>query len=63
MNALRCDLIVWSEFIKITKFADKIGVSRQAISSYIKYGTKSLSDQKIIELHDLIKRTMQENFA
>lgn len=63
MDALRCDLIVWSEFIKISKFAEKVGVTKQAISAYIKYGVKSMSDEKIIELHDLIKDTIIEYFA
>lgn len=63
MDSLRCDLIVWSEFIKVTKFAEQIGVSKVAISNYIKHGTKSLSDEKILELHDLIKDTMRKNFA
>lgn len=63
MDHLRCDLIVWSEFIKVTKFAEKIGVSKVAISNYINHGTKSLSDEKIQELHELIKTTMKENFA
>lgn len=63
MDHLRCDLIVWSEFIKVTKFAEQIGVSKVAVSNYIKHGTKSLSDEKIQELHDLIKTTMKENFA
>lgn len=63
MNSLLCDLIVWSEFVKVTKFAVQIGVSKQAISSYIKYGTKSMSDDKIKELHTTIKQTMKEHFA
>lgn len=63
MESLRCDLIVWSEFIKISKFADKVGVTKQAISSYIKYGTKSMSDSKILELHELIKETIKHHFA
>lgn len=63
MDSLRCDIIVWSEFIKVTKFAEQIGVSKVAISNIIKHGTKSLSDEKIQELHDLIKDTMRKNFA
>lgn len=63
MDALRCDLIAWSEFIKVTKFAKDIGVSKVAISNYIKHGTKSMSDDKIKQLHELILNTMRENFA
>lgn len=63
MDSLRCDLIEWSEFIKVTKFAEKIGVSKVAVSNYIKHGTKSISDLKIQELHDLILSYMRNNFA
>lgn len=63
MDSLRCDLIVWSEFIKVTKFAKEIGVSKVAISNYIKHGTKSMSDEKIQLLHDTILKTIKDNFA
>lgn len=63
MNSLRCDLITWSEFVKVTKFAEQIGVSKVAVSNYIKHGTKSLSDEKIEELHSLIKEWIRNNFA
>lgn len=63
MDSLRCDLIEWSEFIKVTKFADMIGVSKVAISNYVKHGAKSLSDEKIIELHDTILTYIRNNFA
>lgn len=56
-------LLSWSEFIKITKFGRLIGVSPQAISSYIKYGTKTLSDEKIDELYNTVKEYMRANFA
>lgn len=63
MDSLRCDLILWSEFVKVTKFANQIGVSKVAISNYIKHGTKSLSDDKIVELHSTIQDWIKENFA
>lgn len=63
MDAFRNDLIIWSEFIKVTKFAKLIGVSPVAISNYIKHGTKSMNDDKIIELHTLIKDQMRKYFA
>ncbi len=63
MESLRCDLILWSEFVKVTKFAKMIGVSPVAVSNYIKHGTKSLSDDKIIELHNLILDHMRQYFA
>lgn len=63
MDSLRCDLILWSEFIKVTKFAEMIGVSKVAVSNYIKHGAKSLSDEKIVELHDKIRSYIRDNFA
>lgn len=63
MNSLRCDLILWSEYVKITNFAEELGVSKVAISNYIKHGTKSLSDEKIIQLHDLVLNRMRQYFA
>lgn len=63
MHNIRNDLIAWSEFIKVTKFAKDIGVSKVAISNFIKHGTKTMSDDKIIELHKLISDTMRYYFA
>lgn len=63
MDSLRCDLICWSEFVKVTKFAKEIGVSKVAISNYIKHGTKSISDDKIVELHNAIQSWIRNNFA
>lgn len=63
MDRIRCDLIVWSEFIKVTNFAKEIGVSKVAVSNYIKHGVKSMSDDKIKELHSLIINTIKNNFA
>lgn len=63
MEYKRMALLSWQEFIKINKFAKKIGVSPQAVSNYIKYGTKSMSDEKINQLYNLILETMRNNFA
>lgn len=63
MDSLRCDLICWSEFVKVTKFAKEIGVSKVAISNYIRHGTKSISDEKIKELHSTIYTWIKNNFA
>ena len=63
MNHYRDDLIVWSEYVKVTKFARQLGVSKVAISNFIKHGTKTMSDDKIIELHNLISDTMRNYFA
>lgn len=63
INLIRLELIQWSEFVKITKFGKEIGVSRSAISSFLKYGTKSLSDEKIVELHEAVKTWIAQNFV
>lgn len=63
MDYVRSQLLSWSEFIKITKFHKQLGVSKVAISNYLKYGTKSLSDQKILELYNLVLDYMKKNFA
>lgn len=63
MDYVRSQLLSWSEFIKITKFHKQLHVSKVAISNYLKYGTKSLSDQKILELYNLVLDYMKKNFA
>lgn len=63
MDYVRSQLLSWSEFIKITKFAKELGVSKVAISNYLKYGTKSLSDEKIMQLYNLVLQTMKRYFA
>lgn len=55
MERMRLDILTWSEFVKVTKFARQIGVSPQAVSSWIKYGVSSLSEEKKIELYNTIK--------
>ena len=63
MEYKRMALLSWSEFVKITKFAKLIGVTPQAVSSYVKYGTKTMSDEKIEELYNTIKEYLRANFA
>lgn len=63
MEFERQALLMWSEFVKITKFGKRIGVSAVAISNYLKYGTKSISDKKIKELYNEVLNYMRENFA
>ena len=63
MEYQRMQMLSWSEFIKISKFARQIGIAPSAVSNYLKYGTKSMSDEKIDELYNLILDYMRANFA
>lgn len=63
MEYQRLALLQWSEFVKISKFAKQIGVTPQAVSSWLKYGTSSLSEKKKAELYYTILDYMRANFA
>lgn len=63
MEYQRMQMLSWSEFVKISKFAKQIGIKPSAVSNYLKYGTKSMSEEKINELYNLILDYMRENFA
>lgn len=56
-------ILSWSEVIKISKFCRLVGVSPKAVSSWLKYGTPSLSDDKKKDLYNAILDYMRENFA
>ena len=63
MTLERMALLQWSEFIKLSKFAKIIGVSPQAVNSWLKYGTQSLNRQKQRLLYETILDYMKKNFA
>lgn len=63
MEYQRLALLQWSEFVKISKFAKQIGVTPQAVSSWLKYGTSSLSEKKKAELYNKVLDYMRANFA
>lgn len=63
MELERMALIQWSDFIKISKFARKIGVSPQAVSAWLKYGQPTLTYEKKKLLYETVLEYMRNNFA
>lgn len=63
MEYQRMQMLSWSEFIKISKFARQIGIAPSAVSNYLNYGTRTMSDEKIDELYNLILDYMRQHFA
>ena len=63
MSLERVIISQWQEYIKISKFAKLIGVSPQAVNSWLRYGTPSITIQKQKELYNIILAYMRNNFA
>lgn len=63
MSLERLSILSWQEYLKISKFAKLIGVSPQAVNSWLKYGTHSLTEQKQKQLYNTILAYMRDNIA
>lgn len=63
MTLERMSILSRSEFVKISKFAKIIGVSPQAVNSWLKYGTPSITIEKQKQLYYTILDYMRKNFA
>lgn len=61
-EAMRLQLLAWSEFIKINKFSKMIGLNASNVSNFIRFNDRSLSDEKVKQLYDLILDYVR-NFA
>lgn len=51
---MRLQLLAWSEFIKINKFSKMLGLNASNVSNFIRFNDRSLSDDKVKQLYDLI---------
>lgn len=51
---MRLQLLSWSEFVKINYFSKQLGLSPSNVSNFIRFGDRSLSDEKVKELYELI---------
>lgn len=51
---MRMQLLSWSEFIKINYFSKQLGLNSSNVSNFLKYGDRSISDEKVRELYDLV---------
>lgn len=63
MEYKRLIILQWSEYVKVTKFSKLIGTSPQQISSWLKYGNPTLSEEKKNLLYYTILDYMKSNFA
>lgn len=59
---MRLQLLAWSEFIKINKFSKMLGLNASNVSNFIRFNDRSLSDDKVKQLYDLILDYVR-NFA
>lgn len=60
---MRLALLSWSEVVKINKFSKDLGLNASNVSSFLKYGDRSLSDEKVELLYNTILDYMRRNFA
>lgn len=61
-EAMRLQLLAWSEYIKINKFSKMLGLNASNVSNFIRFNDRSLSDDKVKQLYDLILDYVR-NFA
>lgn len=61
-EAMRLQLLAWSEFIKINKFSKMLGLNASNVSNFIRFNDRSLSDDKVKQLYNLILDYVR-NFA
>lgn len=61
-EAMRLQLLAWSEYIKINKFSKMLGLNASNVSNFIRFNDRSLSDDKVKKLYDLILDYVR-NFA
>lgn len=59
---MRLQLLAWSEYIKINKFSKMLGLNASNVSNFIRFNDRSLSDDKVKQLYDLILDYVR-NFA
>lgn len=57
---MRMQLLSWSEFIKINYFCKILGLKSSNVSNFIKYGDRSLSDDKVRELYETVLEAMRK---
>lgn len=53
-EAMRLQLLAWSEYIKINKFSKQLGLSASNVSNFIRFNDRSLSDEKVSLLYNAI---------
>lgn len=59
---MRLQLLAWSEYIKINKFSKMLGLNASNVSNFIRFNDRSLSDDKVKQLYNLILDYVR-NFA
>lgn len=57
---MRMQLLSWSEFIKINYFSKQLGLNSSNVSNFLKYGDRSISDQKVRELYEMVLDQMRK---
>ena len=60
---MRLQILSWSEFIKISKFSKMCGLNNSAVSNFIKYGSRNLSDKSVYLLYTTIRDHLRNYFA
>lgn len=57
---MRMQLLSWSEFIKINYFSKQLGLNSSNVSNFLKYGDRSISDEKVRELYEMVLDQMRK---
>lgn len=63
MEYMRYRMISWSKYLKLSKFANDLGIKSSALSIFMKYGTRSISEKQVKTLYNYVLDYMKSNFA